>query len=388
MRLLHTSDWHLGRSLHGEDLLAHSAEFLRWLLAEAKDKVVDAVVVAGDIYDRAVPPIEAVRLLDQTFNAFSQAKIPMLVTGGNHDSPVRLGFGSALSQEAGIHLRTSLEDVARPLILSDEHGQVALYGLPYLLPDAVMRELEAERSHSSVLSKATARIRCDAAARGVERAVVVGHALVSGGRVSDSERDIRVGGIADVAPKVFDGFSYVALGHLHGQQTVTADGAATVIRYSGSPLPLSFSEKDQVKTVTLVEIGATGPAVSRELPAPVPRPMREVRGALDELLARADSDLADLADAWVKVVLTDRVRPASPMERLRARWPHTLMLDFAPEGGLIDEATDLKRLAAATDPVEICALFVEFVAGGPPDDFQRTVLRDAVEAAQRGDGDD
>ena len=388
MRLLHTSDWHLGRTLVTEDLLPHSKVFLDWLLARAVEHRVDVVVVAGDVYDRAVPPIEAVRLLDETLRAFAQAKIPMLITSGNHDSPVRLGFGGALREIAGIHLRTSVAAISRPALVRDEFGEVAIYGMPYLLPDAVMRDLEAERSHASVLARAAARVKEDAAARGLARTVLVGHALVSGGQLSDSERDIRVGGIADVGAGVFGGFSYVALGHLHGQQSVNAGVAGTTMRYSGSPLPLSFSEKNQIKGVTLVEIAGDGAVSTQHLAAPVPRPMREVRGKLDELLARADTDLAELDGAWLKVTLTDGARPASPMERLRAKWPHTLALEFDPEGGLVDEAADLQRLAATTDPVEICSLFVEFVLGEPPRDDQRQVLRAAVEAAQRAEEND
>jgi exonuclease SbcD len=173
-----------------------------------------------------------------------------------------------------------------------------------------------------------------------------------------------------------------------------------VIRYSGSPLAFSFSEKDHRKSVTLVEIDAAGQVQTTALPTPVPRPLREVRGTLDGLLARADqhrgdeyradqhraeSDLADLAGAWVKVTLTDTVRPSAPMERLREKWPHTLVLDFAPEGQLTGSDTDLERLAATTDPVEICGLFVEFTSGGPADDTHRAVLRAAVEAAQRAE---
>jgi len=385
MRLLHTSDWHLGRTLHGEDLLPHSAVFLDWLLAVAREREVDAVVVAGDIYDRAVPSVDAVRLLDHTLCAFAQAKVPIVITGGNHDSPVRLGFAGALSEASGVHLRTAVDDIARPVVVPDAFGDVAIYGVPYLLPDAVMRELEAERSHSSVLAKAVERIRADAAMRGISRTVVVGHALVSGGQLSDSERDIRVGGIADVGAGVFAGFSYVALGHLHGQQGVHIGQGTTVVRYSGSPLPLSFSEKDQTKGVTMVEISGNGTVSTEQLAAPAARPMREVKGELEDLLARAEHELAGLADAWVKVVLTDRVRPSSPMERLRTKWPHTLVLDFAPEGGLVDDTADLERLAKATDPVEICGLFVEFVSGEPPSDEHRAALRAAVESAQRAE---
>jgi DNA repair protein SbcD/Mre11 len=382
MRLIHTSDWHLGRSLHGESLLEYQDAFLGWLLAQAVSYQVGAVVVAGDVYDRAVPPVDAVALLNRMLLAFARERIPLVITSGNHDSPIRLGFGAGLTEAAGIHLRTSVADIARPVVISDEHGQVGLYGIPYLLPDAVMADLGAERSHTSVLAAAAARIREDAAARGIDRTVVIAHAFITGAAASQSERDIRVGGIGDAPAAVFDGFSYVALGHLHGQQQIPARGSATTIRYSGSPLAFSFSERTQAKSVTLAEIDAAGQVITTQLPAPVPRPLREVQGKIDDLLARADGDLADLAGAWVKAVLTDTVRPACSMERLREKWPHTLVLDFAPEGGLIGPDADLRRLAQTADPVEICGFFVEFAGGGPPDEAQRGVLRDVVEAAQ------
>ena len=385
MRLIHTSDWHLGRTLHGADLLAHAEAFLDWLLAEAQRHEVDAVLVAGDVYDRAVPPTDAVKILDRALLRFATAGIPMVLTSGNHDSAVRLGFAAGLSQAAGIYLRTSLADAARPVLLSDEHGPVAIYGVPYLLPDAVLAELDCGRSHEAVLTAVTARIRQDAADRGIDRTVVMAHAFVTGAHPTDSERDIRVGGVAGVPAGVFGGFSYAALGHLHGQQAVGAGETGTVVRYSGSPLAFSFGEKNHAKSVTLADLDGAGQVTVTKLATPVPRPLREVRGRLDELLARADSDLADLAGAWVKVVLTDPVRPAAPMERLRERWPHTLVLDFDPDGGLPGAAADLARLAAATDPVEICGLFVEFTSGGEPDEAQRAVLRAAVEAAQHAE---
>ena len=386
MRLIHTSDWHLGRTLHGESLLEHQATFLDWLLDQAVTHQADAVVVAGDIYDRAVPPQDAVELLDKTLAAFAGARIPMVLTSGNHDSAIRLGFGSALTEQAGIHLRTSVADITRPVIVTDAHGETGIYGIPYLLPDAVMDELGAERSHASVLAAAAARIREDAARRGLSRTVVLAHAFVTNAEPSESERDIRVGGIGDAPAAVLAGCSYLALGHLHGQQEVPVPKSSTKARYSGSPLAFSFSE-NQVKSVTLAEIVGAGTAATTLLPAPVPRPLRQVRGRLADLLARASTDLADLAGAWVKVVLTDQVRPAAPMERLREKWPHTIALDFAPEGGLTGADADLARLAETKDPVDICGSFVEYVAGAPADKAQRAVLREVVEAAQHASDD-
>jgi DNA repair protein SbcD/Mre11 len=384
MRLIHTSDWHLGRTLHGESLLAHQAVFLDWLLAEAVSQHADAVVVAGDIYDRAVPSTDAVKLLDTALTGFFRARIPVMLTSGNHDSAVRLGFASELSEEAGIHLRTRPADIARPLVVRDAHGEVGVYGIPYLLPDAVMTELGAGRSHASVLAAASARIHADASARGLRRTVVAAHAFVTGGQASQSERDIRVGGIGDTPASALAGFSYLALGHLHGQQRIEAGGGTTA-GYSGSPLAFSFSERHHTKSVTLAEIDGAGQVVTRLLPAPVPRPLREVRGRLDDLLARAGADLAGLSGAWVKAVLTDQARPAAPMERLREKWPHTIALEFAPDGGLTGPDADLARLAEAVDPVEICELFVDYVAGAAPDEAQRAVLRQAVEAAQQSE---
>ena len=384
MRLIHTSDWHLGRTLHGESLLEHQGSFLRWLLDQAVTRQVDAVLVAGDVYDRAVPPTDAVRLLDEALAGFFHARIPVVLTSGNHDSWVRLGFASRLSEAAGIHLRTRVEDITRPVILRDSHGEVGIYGIPYLLPDAVMAELGAERSHAAVLAAAGERIWADAAGRGLARTVVIAHAFVTGGQACDSERDIRVGGIADAPAHVLAGCSYLALGHLHGQQRVGTGGAATA-GYSGSPLAFSFSERHHRKSVTLAEIGGDGTVVTELLPTPVPRPLREVRGRLADLLARADADLAELAGAWVKAVLTDQARPMAPMERLREKWPHTIALDFQPEGGLAGPEADLARLAEAVDPVEICGLFVDYVAGAPPDEAQLAVLRQAVEAAQHSE---
>ena len=381
MRFLHTSDWHLGRRLHGAELLAEQAAFLAWLRELAASEQVDAVLVSGDVYDRAQPGADAVALMDRTLAAFARAGIPLVISSGNHDSAVRLQYAGEVLAEAGIHLRTTIEQVTDPVLLADEAGQVGVYGIPFLLPDAVISELEVERSHAAVLGVLAERIRSDAAARGLERVVVMAHAFVTGGSACESEREIRVGGVGDTPAEVFDGVSYVALGHLHGPQEVRLAGSPTVVAYSGSPLAFSFSERDHTKSVTVVDIDAAGVVATRRVPAPVPRPLVQVNGRLADLLDRAQGDLACLADAWVKVVLTDPGRVANPMEQLRAHWPHTLVLEFAPERD--DAPMGLTRMTEAADPVEICAEFVSAVSGAPPSSVQRTVLAEVVLAAQR-----
>jgi exonuclease SbcD len=374
MRFLHTSDWHLGRCLHGEPMLEHQRAFLHWLVELAVSREVDAVLVAGDIYDRAVPPTDAVAVLDDALAAFAAAGVAVVMISGNHDSAVRLGFGRALAEHAGVHLRTDLGALTDPVLV----GDVAVYGIPYLLPDAVLTELDAERSHTSVLSKAVARVRADAQRRGLEKVVVLSHAFVSGAAGCESERDIRIGGIGDVPATVFAGLTYAALGHLHGAQQIAPN-----VRYAGSPLPFSFGEKQHRKSVALVEIAAdaAGDAAVRIelLPTPVPRPMAEVRGRLDELLA---DPAGPPAEAWLRVVLTDPQRPADPMQRLRERWPHTLVLDFEPDSVAVDAGADLARLRAQSDPVEICAQFVEWVDASYPDRRQRDALTAVIEAVR------
>jgi exonuclease SbcD len=384
MRVIHTSDWHLGRRLHGQDLLDHQADFLTWLLDLARAESAGAVLVSGDVYDRAQPGADAIRLMDRTVAAFAAAGVPLIVTSGNHDSAIRLQYAGEVLARAGIHLRTSLEQVDQPVLLSDEHGQVAVYGIPYLVPDAVLGELDVERSHAAVLSALGERIRADAAARGVARTIVMAHAFVTGAQVSDSEREIRVGGVGDTPADVFDGFSYVALGHLHGPQEVALTGSSTRVVYSGSPLPFSFSERGHTKSVAVVDLDAGGTSALRRVPAPVARPMAQVRGRLAELLDRSDGDLAHLSEAWVKVVLTDPGRVASPMEQLRQRWPHTLVLEFAPDRPEGQAAT-LRRLAEAADPVDICRDFITEVSGEPPSAAQREVIAAAVQACRRAE---
>jgi DNA repair protein SbcD/Mre11 len=381
MRFLHTSDWHLGRRLHGAELLGEQATFLAWLLETATCEQVDAVLVSGDVYDRAQPGADAIALMDRTLAAFARARIPLIISSGNHDSAVRLQYAGEVLAEAGIHLRTSVEQVTDPVLLSDRSGQVGVYGIPFVLPDAVVAQLDVQRSHAAVLGELAERIRSDAAERGLTRVVVMAHAFVTGGSACESEREIRVGGVGDTPAEVFDGVSYVALGHLHGPQEVRLTGSSTVVAYSGSPLAFSFSERDHTKSVTIVDIDAAGEASTRRVPAPVPRPLVQVTGRLADLLERAQGDLDGLAEAWVKVVLTDPGRLANPMEQLRAHWPHTLVLEFAPERD--DVPLGLTRMTEASDPVEICAEFVSAVSGGPPSPVQSAVLAEVVLAGHR-----
>ncbi|MFF7471975.1 exonuclease SbcCD subunit D C-terminal domain-containing protein [Streptomyces sp. NPDC008092] len=380
MRILHTSDWHLGRAFHRVNMLGAQSEFIGHLVATVREHAVDAVVVAGDVYDRAVPPLAAVELFDDALHRLAGLGVPTVMISGNHDSARRLGVGAGLIDRAGIHLRTEPSACGTPVVLADAFGDVAFYGLPYLEPALVKDEFAVERAgHETVLAAAMDRVRADLAARPPgTRSVVLAHAFVTGGEPSDSERDITVGGVAAVPAGVFDGVDYVALGHLHGCQTLTGR-----VRYSGSPLAYSFSEAAHRKSMWLVDLAADGTVTAERLDCPVPRPLARIRGTLDDLLA--DPALTPHEDAWVEATLTDPVRPADPMARLTDRFPHTLSLVFDPDRAPDDpDVSYARRLAGRTDR-QIAEDFVAHVRGAGPDEHELAVLGEAFDAV-RADG--
>ncbi|MBQ0830590.1 exonuclease SbcCD subunit D [Streptomyces tagetis] len=377
MRILHTSDWHLGRSFHRVSMLDAQAAFVGHLVATARERAVDAVVVSGDVYDRAVPPLAAVELFDDALHRLAGLGVPTVMISGNHDSARRLGVGSGLLDRAGVHLRTDPAGCGTPVVLEDAHGPVAFYGLPYLEPALVRAEFGVEKAgHEAVLGAAMDRVRADLAGRPAgTRSIVLAHAFVTGGEPSDSERDITVGGVAAVPRGVFTGVDYVALGHLHGAQTLTER-----VRYSGSPLPYSFSEAAHRKSMWLVDLDAAGTVTAERVDCPVPRPLARLRGTLDDLLA--DPGLARYEDAWVEATLTDPVRPADPMARLTTRFPHALSLVFAPERDPGDPDVSYARRLAGRSDQQVAEDFVAHVRGAGPDDREQRVLRDAFDAVR------
>ena len=375
MRFLHTSDWHLGRSLHRADLRTAQAAFLDHLVDVTKAEKVDAVLVAGDVYDRAVPPVDAVELCEDALLRLHSTGARIVLISGNHDSARRLGFGSRLLDQAGVHLRTKLQSLAEPVILADESGPVAVYGIPYLEPEAVRGEMpEVQKGHQGVLRHAVGQIKKDADSRRIRRRVVLAHGWVTGGVASESERDITVGGVGQAPADLFDGFSYVAMGHLHGQQTVAAH-----LRYSGSPLPYSFSEASHHKGSWLVELDEEGLARAERVPAPTHRRLSVLRGRLADLLG--SPAYADNEQDFVSVTLTDPARPEAPMDTLRTRFPHILILTFDPDG-VVTDGQGYRARIADRDDLAIATEFVQHVRNAPVTPPERQLLAEAFEAAR------
>lgn len=379
MRFLHTSDWHIGRTFHGADLLAEQEAVLGHLADLVAGEAIDAVLVAGDIYDRAVPSAEAVRVATAAVARIRAAGAQLVVTPGNHDSAPRLGAFAEFAAAGGLHLRTTVGGLADPVVLADGHGPVAVYGIPYLEPEPARHALGVPeaRGHTGVLTEAMRRIRADLETRPGVRSVVLAHAFVTGGEPTESERTIAVGGVEQVPGSVFDGVDYVALGHLHGPQTL-----AEHLRYSGSPLAYSFSEARQRKSVWLVDLDVSGLGEVRRHELPVPRELATLRGLLEDLLVDPAHD--EVLEHFLSVTVTDPIRPVDAMRRLRGRFPHAVHLEWEPEGGYSGAPLRYSDAVRGRSDIEISRSFLDDCRGASPTESEEKLLFHALEAADRG----
>lgn len=414
MRLLHTSDWHLGRRFHGASLereQRHAVERIAELVAVHR---VDAVLVAGDLYDRAVPPSDAVALFDDALVAIRETGASVVAIAGNHDSSVRVGFGDRLLAGAGVTIRGDLARGAEPVVLAARDGgpPVAIHPVPYLDPLAVAHLIEHDHgaptadgvtdgagpgsrsaegpaprrrlSHDRALAWALDRVRVHAAASApTSRTVVVAHTFVNGASPSDSERQLTVGDVDLVGLDRFDGFSYAALGHLHRPQSW--DGGR--VAYSGSPLPFSFSEEHDAKSVRIVELAPDGTVDVQVEALAVGRALRTIEGPLDHLLR--DRSLDDAEAAFVRVRLTDRHLPLQAMSRIQQRFPHAVELQHTPPR-VADAHLDRRGVRRAvgdggTDPLALSVRFLDEQRGFPTDRTERELLGHALDDAHRSE---
>lgn len=414
MKLLHTSDWHLGRSFHGTGLLEVQAQVLDDLVATVREHRVDAVLLAGDVYDRALPPADAVQLLDRALTAIRAAGAQVVLTSGNHDSAVRLGFGGGLMAAAGVHVRADAGDLTRPVLLTEEGGEgaaqtVAVYGVPFLEPRHQGQAWEVAPNHTAVMTEAVRRIREDLEARRAGSqvpvaGVVLAHLFAAGGQGTESERDIGAGEAAAPAPgetgdsgetegagaapetvvgtlgqvpvSVFAGLDYAALGHLHGRQRL-----AEHVRYSGSPLPYSFSEEKHRKGAWLVTVEGGALTAVEPVDWEAGRRLAVLSGPIESLLASAEFAFAE--DRWVQVTVTDEERPAQALERLKTRFPHLLVFRHEPAGGgRVRERTYADALRQAPSDLALTTGFVEHVRERAASPAEEALLRDALEASR------
>lgn len=421
MKVLHTSDWHFGRTLHGVDLAPAIDLFCQWLVDVVRSEAVDVVLVSGDIYDRSIPSVTAIRQLEQILTHLADYTTVVL-TAGNHDSSTRLGFASALMRPE-IQLVTSVDNVGHALDMTNSAGErLLVYPLPYLEPETTRYQLsqrvadlqadgtsprtseekgkstEAEilgeagvpeligRSHQAVLNAAMSLVQADLSQRRHSGdnapAIVMVHAFITGGHSSDSERIIEVGGVEDVAATTFDldmdhGIDYVAAGHLHRPQNI--HGAHMPIRYSGSPVAYSFSEAGAIKSVTLIDIqpGSPGQAAQvevRHLPTPVWRELATISGTLEEVLS---DRYAHQRQCFTSITITEDSRPAHLKKRVLDVFPYAVSIAHVP--------THQVRLSQAPNhrdrrsDADICTTFFSDVGGRALQPEEEAVMKQLFE---------
>ena len=321
MKFLHLADLHLGKRVNGFSMLEDQAHILRQILAILDDEQPDGVLIAGDVYDKSVPSVEAVGLLDGFLTELRARGVPVLLISGNHDSPERLAFGGRVMDSCGIHISPVYDGALAPVTLQDAFGPVHVWLLPFVKPAHVRRwfpDADIE-SYTDAMAEAVAHMDIDTAARNV----LVTHQFVTGGTRSGSE-ELSVGGTDNVDSGVFAPFDYVALGHLHGAQHIGRE----TIRYAGSPLKYSFSEARQHKSVTVVTLGKKGDVQVRTVALTPLRELREIRGSYDELTARSFYEHTTYRSDYLHLILTDEQDVFDAMSRLRTIYPYLMTLDY------------------------------------------------------------
>jgi len=367
MRILHSSDWHLGRLFHQVHLTDDQAYVLDEFVKLAREAKPDVIVIAGDLYDRAVPPPEAVELLDDVLTRLTlELGIPTLAIAGNHDSAERVGFAARLLAERGLHLVGTLAQQG-VITLADDHGEVDFVAVPYAAPEAVRSAFSDDtvRGHERALEAQLSRLMPEVAGR---RRVAIAHAFVDGASDSESERPLTVGGTGCVSASLFEGFDYVALGHLHRPQQVTPKA-----RYSGSLLPYSFSEAEHEKSVSMVEMAADGSVSVEAIALPTRRSLRVIEGTFDDLLQQPESD------DYVLARLTDPGPILDAMARLRKVFPNALQIERPAlthgAGGLLPEGQDHRKM----QPIDLFETFYEQVTGDPLGEQERLEVGGSIE---------
>jgi len=377
MRVLHTSDWHLGRMFHGAALLVEQERALARVAAIARHHAVDVVVVAGDLYDRAIPPADAVDLLADVLQELRAGGAQVVAITGNHDSPNRVGALDPLLRAGGVTLRGRFDATAPVVVPATDVGpDLIVHPVPYqeplaapLVPRAGGRPRRA--TQHEVLTRVLDAARADVEARGPVRSVVVAHAFVAGAAPSDSERELSVGEVDRVPTSTFDGFTYTALGHLHRPQEIGPRAA-----YSGSLLPYSFSETAP-SSVRVVELAPDGSIEAEVVALGCERPVATLEGRLEALLA--DPAHRAVEGAWVRVRLCDEVLPRHAMARLRDRFPHAVVLEHRrPAAAAL--TTDPRRRTTPVTDLDLTTAFLAERLGRPVEPEEAALIGAAFAA--------
>ena len=374
MRLYHSSDWHLGRTFYGVDVHDAHAEFVSHLLEINEAAPAAAVLISGDIYDRSVPPARSMQLWETAVSGFLEQGTKVIATSGNHDSFQRLGINRRQLDRAGLHLRTHLSDITRPVELTADGTSAVVYGIPYLEPALVAHKWGVERTHQAVLAHATGLIRAHAAAHHPEAHIIVmAHAFVTGAAPSESERAIDIGGVGNAGVELFSPFSYTALGHLHRPQEVAPNAV-----YPGTPLPLSFSEAATARRIS--ELTIAGDSLTHE-PVMLPEFLdaRTLRGPLEELLHH---ELAG-SRTLISAVLSDPAPVPGALQELRLAFPGLIQMRYANTAEPSGAARTPRDQYQQPDDTATFRDFMSFVADRQPTESEMQLFTTALAEAVR-----
>lgn len=320
MKFFHLSDLHLGKRANEFSMLEDQWDILQKIVLFAKEHKPDAVLIAGDVFDKSMPIVEAVQLLDRFLVWLNELGIAVFIVSGNHDNAERVAFGAELLKNSSVHIVQSYNGKIAPITLSDGYGDISIWMLPYLKPSLVRRHFPDRDiiTYSDAISAALSNANLDTSARNI----LIAHQFVTGAVTSESE-EISVGGSENVDGSVFDRFDYVALGHIHRPQQIGRE----TLRYSGTPLKYSFSEASHTKSVTVVDMGGKGEITITELPLVPLRDMREVRGTYNEIMSR-NSYRGTNTEDYIHIVLTDEHDEPDAMAKLRNVYPNLMRLDY------------------------------------------------------------
>lgn len=380
MKLFHLSDLHLGKRLCGVSFIEDQRLVLEKIVEHIGNETPGAVMIAGDIYDRSVPPEEAVSLFDDFLFALSELNVKVLMISGNHDSAERIAYGGRIMNRSGIFVSPELnkdnyDTILKPVTLSDEHGEVNFYLLPFVTPAMVRAAREGrEEIDISSFTDAVGAVIKDMDIDTSKRNVLIAHQFVTGAQTCDSETR-SAGGLDEVDASVFAPFDYTALGHLHGSQSV---GGGSVV-YCGTPLKYSFSEARHIKGITVVDIAEKGAVGTNRIPLGAPlHDLREIKGSYQEVIAKGKSD------DYIKVILTDDDEQLDIMNKLRVYFPNIMQVSFENERTAAELDFSAAKNANTLSPLELFSEFYKLQTGGELDEEQTKIVRSIFDNIKEG----
>lgn len=377
MKLIHLSDLHIGKRVNEFSMLEDQEYILTKIINIIDEEKPDAVLIAGDVYDKSVPSAEAVQLFDDFLVRLSKRNLHTFIISGNHDSSERLAFGGRLMDASDIHLSPVYNGKIEPMSLEDENGKVNFYMLPFIKPINVRRffEDEAIESYTDAVRVAVKNMGIDQN----ERNVLVTHQFVTGAERSESE-EISVGGSDNVDASVFDGFDYVALGHIHGPQNIGSER----IRYCGTPLKYSFSEAKHKKSVTVVDLGKKGELEIRTVPLTPKHDMREIKGTYDEVTLKENYENTNTKD-YMHITLTDEDDIPDAIGKLRSIYPNLMKIDYDNTRTRTSTVLDVIENIERRSPLELFAEFYKIQNGQAMSEEQLAFSKQLIESIWEGE---